>query len=221
MAYIRNVGGFETAPVANVQTYKSMQINSNNELVLVGKYNTLSGSTQSVVFDLNGIIVGGSALPLTTSVNTYIVKYGENGTDATSWRASITSTNVSFLANNVCVLDPSDNIYIVGKAQNSSTTLPSTISFRDNGNGIAVGTDFTLPASSYALYITQYNSSGAPQWRSTITGDTSGVQLWWRDSAPSVTPATFDMYGYLQLDSSRNIVLSSMYSGGSITIRIP
>jgi uncharacterized delta-60 repeat protein len=169
----------QIAGTANEFLY-SLATDSDGNIVVVGVYQSnlvsIFGSSASFATLAN---------PTANTNNTCIVKYNSSGTPQWVRRIEGTSNGVNAIA-----INSTGNIVVAGYFSSSTLTISGSSSSLSL-NRIGGGTD---------AFITQYNSSGEPQWARQIAGTGS------------------DQVNSVSTDSNGNIVVIGNYQSNPVSI---
>jgi len=174
-------------------TFTNIDIDSDNNLCILGLYD--SGSNTIETYDVSGNTAIVSSYYLTSGVeNSYfIVKYNSNG--LTQW-ITRHSGNDALSSVNITT-DNSNNIFIIGYSTATSIT------FFDVNGTTDISSSFVLNKTSQTeTYIAKYNNSGICQFVTKIA-----------------TTDANDVYGYnIDVDSSNNIYVNGDYYTAEVQV---
>jgi hypothetical protein len=143
----------------NGTTGNSIQIDSSDNLYIIGDYRQDAINVSILDASGNGQVNSTIILPPVNSPRGYIIKYNING--ISQWTTYIPSVGSSSILK--VLLDASSNLYVTGVY--SSGTNFTLLDASGNGQIIS-SLGITLPASSatLAIFLIKYNSNGVAQW---------------------------------------------------------
>ena len=201
-AYIKASNASSSA----INSYQSVNINSSNDIIIVGRYRNATSPLGTVkVFTYDGQI--GLALPFAgpgeSSPDLFILGLNEDGLSTKSWRNTITSNNVSE-ASDFIALDSNDNIIITTRSEGGINSV--NINNQDNTSA------FSYSYPSQNICIVKYSSIGVPITFATLRGTKFFISS---DSIGS--PYDGESYAGLLIDNDNNIILKGIYEGSSLS----